>query len=181
MTAYKPALNGINWDELELPDYEDPKAAVARLQQLHDEILATNGIGTEPAAGSPGFRPTLDQAREVAVMTALGLSESEIALVLNVEIKKLKQYYRKELIVANNLANAMVAKTALQMAISGKSPDMTKFWLKTRAKWKEVSGIELTGKDGGPMESVTPRDKLRQVLDQSAASGANGQAPKKIG
>lgn len=172
-------LNGINWEELQLPAWEDEDAAEKRLQELHANILRENGVPTVPDIGSPGFRPCAEQAREVACMTALGLSEQEIALVLNIEQHVLKRYYRKELVIANNLANAMVAKTALGMAISGRYPAMTQFWLKSRAKWKETSAVELTGKDGAPLDGITPKEKLDAVLAGIAANNVTGKAPSK--
>jgi hypothetical protein len=84
--------------------------------------------------------------------------------VLNIDQKLLKQFYSRELSVAGKISNLVVARKALEMASSGRFPDMTKFWLKSQAGWKETSGIELTGKDGGPVEVVSARDKLAQAL-----------------
>jgi hypothetical protein len=170
----------VDWDQLNIGDYEDPKEAKARLEQLHIELLREKGIELAPGKNSPGFNPTPAQAREVSVMACLGLDAKDIALVLNIELKLLKKYYDRELTVANHIPNMMVAKAALEMALSGRNPDMTKFWLKTRAKWKETSAIELTGRDGGPMETVTAKDRLKQVLAQQVQAGANGLAPAKV-
>lgn len=43
-------------------------------------------------------------------------------------------------------ANEAVTQTAYQMAVSGKVPAMTMFWLKCRARWKETVGLEHSGK-----------------------------------
>jgi hypothetical protein len=169
-------FKAIDWDALGLGDYEDPKEAQARLTQLHAELLHEKGISLKPGHNSPGFNPTPAQAREVSVMACLGLEAKDIALVLNVELKLLKKYYAKELTVSNHIPNVMVAKVALEMAMSGRNPDMTKFWLKSRAKWKETAAIELTGKDGGPMETVTAKDRLKLALEQQAAVVGAGTA-----
>ena len=97
-------------------------------------------------------------------MAALGLEPKEIALILNVEEKLLKTYYHRELHVSQKISNIMVSRKALEMAMSGRFPEMTKFWLKARAKWKETAGVEITGKDGGPVEVSSARSKLAQVM-----------------
>jgi hypothetical protein len=172
-------FKAIDWDTLGLGEYEDPKEAQERLTALHSELLREKGIDLKPGHNSPGFNPTPHQAREVSVLTCMGLQPKDIALALNIELKLLKKYYTKELTVSHHLANVMVAKVALEMAMSGRNPDMTKFWLKSRAQWKETAAIELTGKDGGPMETVTAKDRLKQALAAQAAVTGTGTAPAK--
>lgn len=153
-----------NWEDLNLPEIESPDATKQRLDALYRKQLADAGIPTKPDKGSPGFNPTVAQSREISVMAALGLAPDEIALVVNIDPKILKQYYARELSVSGKISNLVVARKALEMASSGRFPDMTKFWLKSQAGWKETSGIEITGKDGGPMEVMTARDKLANAL-----------------
>ena len=161
-----------NWEDLGLPEYEDTGAMAKRLDELHATILAAKGVGTKPEKNSPGFTASVAQAREVAVMSCLGIEPKDIALILNIEEKILKLYYVKELKVSANIANAMVARQALVMAMSGRFPDMTKFWLKSRAKWKETSSMEISGPDGGPMEFGSAKEKFAAAI--AAASGKVG-------
>lgn len=172
---------GIDWDTLGVPEYENPHETMERLKLLHMQILEQNGIAYEPGKNSPGFEPTATQARQVAVMASLGLSKKDIALVLNIEEKLLALYYKRELTVANNLANAMVARVALQMALSGQSADMTKFWLKTQAKWRETQNINLEANLKTEDVGASAKDRLKQRLDQAAAAGVTGVAPAKQG
>lgn len=164
-----------DWDNIPIPDYEDPVQTKIRLDAIHRKILEDKGIVTKPEKNSPGFRPSPGQAREVSVMAALGLDPSDIALVLNIEEKMLKTYYAKELRVSHNIANAMVARVALQMAMSGRFPDMTKFWLKSRAKWKETHAIELTDPNKEKDGLDTPKDRLRRMI---TAQSATKQTPE---
>ncbi len=150
-----------NWEDLNLPEYESVEEVKQRLDSIYQKQLEEKGI---TRVDGTGFRPKSSQSREVAVMAALGLSPREIANVINVDEKMLKLYYSKELSVSKSLANVTVARKALEMASSGRFPEMTKFWLKTQAKWKETSNIELTGRDGGPLEISTARDKLAQAM-----------------
>ena len=162
-----------NWEDLSLPEYEEPEVTVRRLDDLHASILLSKGVSTKPEKNSPGFNPTTAQAREVAVMSCLGMDAKDIALVINVEEKLLKMYYAKELKVSANIANAMVARQALNMAMSGRYPDMTKFWLKSRAKWKETNSMEISGPDGGAMEFSSAKEKFAAVMATAAGKAGS--------
>lgn len=155
-----------NWNDLGLGEEEDPKEVQARLDRIYKDLLEERGLATKPQANSPGFRPTVDQARQVSVMACLGLDPKDIALVVNVELKLLKLYYAKELKVPAMLANAMVARTAFQMAVSGRSADMTKFWLRAQAGWNDVQKIDVTS-NGKTLEGSTAKDRLKDVLDRA--------------
>jgi hypothetical protein len=144
-----------------------------RLAGITEAILRENNLVKVNDHNSPGFRPSIDQARQVAVMSCLGLSPKDIGNVLSIEPDLIKLYYKKELTVSMHIANAVVARQALNMASSGRNPDMTKFWLKTRAKWKETSGIELTGKDGGAVEISSAKDRLAMLLTKRGKSTSN--------
>jgi hypothetical protein len=56
----------------------------------------------------------------------------------------LRLAFRDELDKAAIEANAKVAQTCYQMAISGQHPAATFFWLKTRAGWREIDRREIT-------------------------------------
>lgn len=156
----------IDWGSLELPEYEDPAATKVRLDMIHRQILDAKGINTKPAKNSPGFAPTSYQARQVAVMAALGLDPKDIALVLDIEERLLTLYYKKELRVSHNLANAMVARQALSMAMSGRFPDMTKFWLKTRGGWKESVASPFGDDKKKDAEGLdTAKDRLKRLVN----------------
>ncbi len=91
---------------------------------------------------SPGFAPSTIQARQVESLVALGMKESEIAEALLIEEHLLRFYYKRELNLGAVLVNAKVGQVALKMALSGTDPEMTKFWLKSRAGWKETAVVE---------------------------------------
>lgn len=164
-----------DWDSLKLGPDEDPSTVKQRLDKIHRDMLEQQGVAYHPEKNSPGFRPTPEQARHVKVMACLGIDPKDIALVLNIEHKLLKLYYGNELKISANLANAMVARTALQMAMSGRSPDMTKFWLRARAGWNDVQKVDITSNGKTLDQGVTSKEKLRQTLE------AAGAQPKKSG
>lgn len=109
---------------------------------------------------SPGFKPTRGQAVQVEKMRALGLNTREISLVLQIEKSLLEFYYSYELKTAKLRTNVAVAKVALTMALSGADSDMTRFWLKTQAGWKEKDVVEHEGLDAVADEAKAARAKL---------------------
>jgi hypothetical protein len=171
----------IDWDNMNpLDPTEDPEQVKVRLDAIHQRILEEKRISLKPDKNSPGFKPSPEQAREVSVMAALGLDAKDIALVLNIEEKLLKTYYVRELKVSHNLANAMVARQALNMALSGRFPDMTKFWLKTQAKWVEKQSIDISGTLQHNHDLVTAKDRLKQMINSQNVGVIEVQA-KEIG
>ena len=115
--------------------------------------------------GSPGFEPGPEQAKRIEQMVALGLSDQDISSVLRIEQKLLRKFYKYELETARARINQSVAKIALQMALSGSLPEMTKFWLKTQAGWKETKVTEITGKDGNPIEFRESKQRLIESIE----------------
>ena len=115
--------------------------------------------------GSPGFDPGPDQAQQVEQMSALGMSTTDIAAVLRIEPKLLEKYYKYELDTSSSRINNQVAKIALQMALSGASADMTKFWLKTRAGWKETKEVQMTGQGGGPIQFQEVKRRMIDMIE----------------
>lgn len=163
-----PASPVFDWDSLNLGPEEDPNEVKNRLDTIYKQLLDEKGISYKPEKNSPGFRPTAEQARQVSVMACLGLDPKDIALVMNIELNVLKLFYAKELRVTALMANAMVARTAFQMATSGRSPDMTKFWLKAQAGWKDQTHVDVTS-NGKTLDGTSAKDKLKDVLDAAGA------------
>ena len=88
----------------------------------------------------PTFIPTDEQRRLVKSLAAYGMKHDAIARRLGIRsTKTLCKHFREELDSGDTEANAQVAQTLFQMAISGEQPASTMFWLKTRAGWRETS------------------------------------------
>ena len=81
-------------------------------------------------------------AAQVEVMAAMGLSENEICVQLDIRPGQLKEHYGRELDVARNKANLQVARAVFEKAKGG---DMTaaKFWLQNRAGWAEKQDVKV--------------------------------------
>ena len=147
----------------ELPENYIPSFTAALPTWAQD---ASNGIlkGTE-LSGSPGFEPGAEQAEQVEKMTALGMSPKDIGAILRIEPKLLQKYYKYELETAAERINSAVAKVALQMALGGANPDMTKFWLRSRAGWKETKVTEVTGANGGPIQFSEVKQRMLDAIE----------------
>lgn len=101
--------------------------------------------------GKSNHEPSGETRKQVETLAGYGLTVEQIGHVLGCSHDTVKRHYALELERGHALATAKVAQTAFQMATSGKEPAMTCFWLKTRAKWREVQSVEVTGKDSEPI------------------------------
>lgn len=101
-------------------------------------------------AGEP-FKPTESDIQTIERLAGYGLTMEQIAAVFDRTSKTFQRLKDKDPEFAAAIdrgvrkANDAVAQTAYQMAISGKVPAMTMFWLKCRARWKEVTHHEHSG------------------------------------
>ena len=96
----------------------------------------------------PLFEPTDEQRKFVRTLVAYGIPQDAIArLVIDsrgsgIDSKTLRKHFRAEMDEAVVEANSKVAETLYRMAVSGDCPAATFFWLKCRARWREVQVIE---------------------------------------
>jgi len=147
----------------ELPEQYVPNYSAALpdwATEVSKELL--KGVDLQ---GSPGFEPGPEQADQVEKMTALGMAPRDIAAILRIEPKLLTKYYKYELETAGARINNAVAKVAVQMALSGANPEMTRFWLKTRAGWKETTVKEVTGAGGGPIVFAEVKQRMLDAIE----------------
>jgi len=88
----------------------------------------------------------------VEQMSAVGIPQDSIARVLRdgIDEKTLRKHFRQELDTAATKANAKVAGTLYNKALSGDTTAAI-WWSKTRMGWKETSVQEHQGKDGTPL------------------------------
>ena len=108
--------------------------------------------------GRRAHRPDPSQRRQVEAMAAYGIPETDISRVIGVDPKTLRKCYREELDLGETKANAQVAGFLFNAAKNGNVTAQI-FWLKTRARWREVP-VEL--KHSG---SIDRRD-LSEISDE---------------
>jgi hypothetical protein len=112
------------------------------------------------------------EIKRIETMSGLGLTVDQMAAVLGVSKKTFERRIedtpaaKDALEKGRALAAFNVTETAYKLAISGKVPAMTMFWLKCRARWREVNVVEHSGPDGGPIESKNLTELTDEQVDQ---------------
>ena len=102
--------------------------------------------------GNPPFVKTEAQRQLVELHSAMGTRLVDIAKIVGIPVRTLTKHFREELSLGHAKANAKVAATLYNKAISGDTTSMI-FWLKTRGGWKESNTLEVSGPEGGPIKA----------------------------
>jgi hypothetical protein len=108
-------------------------------------MIADEPIGER--LGRPAFEPNEQQRETVANMVACGITQEQIALFLDIDVKTLCKHFRREIDTAATAANAKVGKSLFVKATSGDVGAMV-WWTKTRMGWKEKQEIAHTDAEG---------------------------------
>ena len=118
----------------------------------------------------------LPHASKVEAMAGYGLTAADIARVLDIGVEELKASYSKELAGGQIKANAKVAESLYRKAIGEgrESVIAAIFWLKTRARWKEVSVHEHVAgdPDGERLERMQVLERFTTKIAELAARTA---------
>lgn len=107
----------------------------------------------------PRFQPTAKDRQTVSQLAAFGVPiESMGAFILDAKGKPISmntvtKYFREEIASGAAKANAKVAQTLYAKAIQGDTVSMI-FWLKTRARWREVERIDVSVNPGSTSMAV---------------------------
>jgi hypothetical protein len=104
-----------------------------------------------------GHVPDPIARRQVEALAGYGVPEIGIAGMIGIDPKTLRKHYRSELDFGHVKANAKVAENLLRKATGDGRESVTAaiFWLKSRARWRETSVHEISGRDGDPIETVS--------------------------
>ena len=105
--------------------------------------------------GRKQHAPTDAQRQIVQLHVTMGTTQAMIARVIGIDKKTLRLHYRDELDLAMVKANATIGGKLFNKARDGDTASMI-FWLKTRAKWREKSDVNLTSDD----RSMSPKAAL---------------------
>jgi len=129
--------------------------------------------------GRRAHQPDPSQRKQVEAMAAYGIPAADISRVIGIDPKTLRKCYRDELDLGETKANAQVAGF-LFTAAKGGNVTAQIFWLKTRAKWREVpTEFRHSGSIGHKeIHEYSDEDLIRIIV--SAASHDNVTRPKII-
>jgi hypothetical protein len=89
----------------------------------------------------PRKKPTPKDLQEIEAMAGCGMTQESVAKIKGISVDTLRKYSNDVYQVGKAKGIGRVAKTAFEMAVSGKFPAMTIFFLKTQARWTEQPSV----------------------------------------
>ena len=91
----------------------------------------------------PSFRPTAEQRKLVRSLAAVGVPQQGMCVLVGIRSPKtLRKHFRPELSNGFAEAYAAVARTAYEMAVSGRYPAMSMFWDKCQSSCAPEAEIQ---------------------------------------
>jgi hypothetical protein len=126
----------------------------------------SNG-GKRDGAGRKSFAPTAEQRSLVETLSGFGVPMEHIASQVKsgrgaISVVTLTKYFRSELDSGVVKANAKIAKTLFETAMTGNVTACI-WWEKTRSGMSEKQQIEFPGEDGKPQKIPTMADFHKTV------------------
>jgi len=100
-----------------------------------------------PIIAQKAHKPTDESRRMVESTSGLGLPHEQIAILVGIDDKTLRKYYRHELDMGKAKANGQIAKTLFSKATGGDTTALI-WWTKTQMRWAETVKQEITGAEG---------------------------------
>lgn len=102
---------------------------------------------------SDAHNPTPETRKLVESSSGLGLPHESIAVLVGIDDKTLRKYYRAELDMGKAKANGQIAKTLFSKAVAGDTTSLI-WWTKSQMRWSETVKNEVTGADGEPLQGI---------------------------
>jgi len=120
-------------------------------------------------------KPTPETRALAEQLSAYGIPQDDIAKLVKVSPKTLREHYAEELETGSIKATAKVAGALFKAATGTGQGAITAaiFWMKTRAGWRETSNIEHSGSiDGASSVQIYLPDNGRN--DAQTPNGTSG-------
>jgi len=120
--------------------------------------------------GRPRKELNPDQITQVEKMAGHGLNLDQIADCLDISERTLRQRFSESEVIAAAYKRgkakgiAAVTETVYKKAVRGEGA-FPFFYLKTQAGWRETNRMEVTGADGGPIETRVDGPSAADWLD----------------
>ena len=130
-------------------------------------------------------QPTDASRKQVEALASYGVPRHEIGKVAGICLATLAKHYGDTLDIAATKANSLVAQSLFNRAVKGDGAAATSaaiFWLKARAGWREKSSHEISGPNGGPIQTMDLRglsDEQLAAMEPILAGLAVGKLPTK--
>lgn len=119
----------------------------------------------------PPHVPTSRTRKLVAQLASFGLDEKEIGVACGVSLHVLRKWYKEEIEHGLAITISKVGVALVRQALRG-DVNAARFFLQSRARWVVPTKVEMTGKDGGPVELELRRKTMDNVLQLLRAATA---------
>jgi hypothetical protein len=123
--------------------------------------------------------PTQQKREQVCRLVSCGLTIDEISFVLDCAPHEIREHYEQELLHGASLVTSMVGAALLKQALRG-DVNAARFWLQSRAKWTIPQHVELTGRDGGPVQVEHRRALMARVLELAKGNKAREEEQEEL-
>ena len=118
--------------------------------------------------------PTDETRKMVESTSGLGLPHEQIAILVGIDDKTLRKYYRTELDTGKAKANGQIAKTLFSKAVAGDTTSLI-WWTKSQMRWSETVKNEVTGADGEPLTGINVTFVKPNEWNQRPVPRQNGE------
>lgn len=118
--------------------------------------------------GRPQYAPTDKERAQCKALAAMGVPNTDIAIVLQISTPTLRRHFRHELDSGIIEANAKVAQSLFKQATDPAKPSVVAaiFWLKVRAGWTEAGARD----PNAPPREEAPGKKAQANADATTAA-----------
>lgn len=131
-----------------------------------------SSVALRKRGGNAPWQPTDDERLLVQACMATGdFTQEQIAAALRVDCDTLVKHCKAELAHGRGDLNAKVGSTLAKKAIEGDLGALI-WYEKTRRGFRDTTRHEMTGKDGGPIDSRSLVGVVEVTPDMTAAQAA---------
>lgn len=133
------------------PKYRIPKVVNGKVLKHSDKKPKPKPLGRPP------YQPTEEDRQKVSMMAAFGLKRCDIYGILKMCARTFREHHEEDYQLGLAKAISVVGAKLYKTAVADKPNSLAaqQFFLKTRGGWRENQSIQLSGKDGGPIELET--------------------------
>ena len=121
---------------------------------------------------TPPHVPTDEDRELVKRLVAFGNRNEDIADIIGISHDTLTRYYSFEIKVGRAEITSRIANKVTTRALSDDHKDAQRaaeYWLSRRGGWKEITGHELSGPDGGEIEVKQISETDQEIINRFLA------------
>jgi len=111
--------------------------------------------GPQPGSGRPAFKPTDEERAQVKKLAGFGLPHDMIRHLVRdgIALETLYAHFRPELDSGKAETSSQITGRLFAKAMAGDTASLI-WWTKTQLRWSETQKVEVTGANGGPVQTV---------------------------